>query len=227
MIRHRRRAGRPGRKGHPAVPLLTDEARAIPMGGFEHARRLGHPYVGCEHWLLALAGTDHPAGAALREHGVTPERVEEQVVRLAGGGLFGDLDRTALAAVGIDVDAVRDRMTETFGLEALSRAGHAAGGRPVGRPRWDPRRQGGPGVHADGVFLPHSPDVIQCLLGARAEQQARHEAQIGVELLAFSLLSLTQGLVPPVLADLATPAAVLRSAVADACRATGEPPRHQ
>lgn len=130
MIRRHRRPGL-------TMPLLTEEARAIPMGGFEHARRLGLPYVGCEHWLIALAGADHPAAAALREHGVTPERVEEQVVRLSGGGLFGDLDRNALAAVGIDVDAVRDRMTETFGLEALSRASHAARPRPIIGPRWD------------------------------------------------------------------------------------------
>ena len=71
MIRRRRRPGL-------TVPLLTEEARAIPMGGFEHARRLGLPYVGCEHWLIALAGADHPAAAALREHGVTPERVESR-----------------------------------------------------------------------------------------------------------------------------------------------------
>jgi hypothetical protein len=215
MIRRRRR---------PAVPLLTAEARAIPMGGFEHARRLGLPYVGCEHWLIALAGADHPAAGALREHGVTPEGVEEQAVRLSGGGLFGDLDAEALAAVGIDVDAVRDRMTETFGLEALSRASHAARPRPIIGPRWDPRRPG-PGVHANGVFLPHSPDVGQCLCNARAEQLARHDSQIGVELLATALLSVSKGLVPPILAALGTPAATLRAAVADACRATGEPPQ--
>jgi len=33
------------------------------------------------------------------------------------------------------------------------------------------------------------------------------------------------GLVPPILAALGTPAATLRAAVADACRATGEPPQ--
>jgi Clp amino terminal domain, pathogenicity island component len=63
-----------GRRRWPGVvPLLTEEARAIPIGGFEHARRLGLPYVGCEHWLIALAGAGHPAGAALREHGVTKQ----------------------------------------------------------------------------------------------------------------------------------------------------------
>jgi hypothetical protein len=75
------------------------------------------------------------------------------------------------------------------------------------------------------VFLPHGPDVGQCLRNARAEQLARHDTQIGVELLALSLLSVTKGLVPPILAALGTPAATLSAAVADACRATGEPPQ--
>lgn len=215
-----------GRRRRPDNPLLTAAARAIPMGGFEQARRLGHPYVGCEHWLLALAAAEHPAAAVLREHGITPERVEEQAVRLAGGGLFGDLDRNALAAVGIDVDAVRDRMTETFGSEALSRAGRAAHPRGNPGPRWDPRRRYvGPGVHANGVYIPHSPDVPQCIRNARAEQEARHDAQMGVEHLALGLLSVTRGQVPPILAALGVPAPVLRAAVADRCPATGEPPR--
>jgi ATP-dependent Clp protease ATP-binding subunit ClpA len=221
----RRRRRTPAR----AVPLMTAEARAIQMGAFEDALRLGHAYVGSEHTLLALAGADHPAAAVLREHGVTPGRVEEQVVRLAGGGLFGDLDRNALAAVGIDVDAVRDRMTETFGREALSRAGQAATAHPWGiaGPRWDPRRRGGPGIHAGGVFRPHSPDAAQFLRNARAEQLDRHDPQIGVEHFALSLLSLTDGQVPPILAALGVETSALRAAVIDRCPATGEPPREQ
>jgi ATP-dependent Clp protease ATP-binding subunit ClpA len=213
------------RRKRPAVPLLTAEARAIHMGAFEHARRLGNPYVGSEHMLLTLAGADHPAGAALRERGITPERVEEQAIKLSGGGLFGDLDRNALAAVGIDVDAVRARMTETFGPEALSRAGQAAHPRGISGPRWDPRRRGGgPGIHAGGVFLPHSPDAIQAVRNAIAEKQARQDAQVGVELLALGLLSVTKGLVPPILDAIGVSAGELRAAVADRGRETGEPP---
>jgi Clp amino terminal domain, pathogenicity island component len=126
--------------------------------------------------------------------------------------------------VGIDVDAVRDRMTETFGPEALSRAGHAVRGRPVSRPRWDPRRSG-PGISDNGVFLPHSSDALECLRTVRAVQRAHRDTQIGVGVLAMSLLAVDTGLVPPILAALGTPAATLRAAVTDACRATGEPPQ--
>lgn len=218
MIRHRRST---------ASPLLTAEARAIPIGGFEHARRLGHPYVGCEHWLLALAGAGHPAAAALREHGVTPDRVEEQVVRLAGGGLFGDLDRNALAAVGIDVDAVRDRLAESLGQQALSQAGHAAQPRDPDVPWWDPRRRSVAGMHVHGVYLPGGPGMGQCFRNMRAEAQARHDPQIGVEHLALGLLSVTEGLLPGVLAALGVTAAELRTAVTGrvAGGETGEPPR--
>jgi len=206
-------------------PLLTEGARKVQMGAFEHARRLGHPYVGCEHTLLSLAGVDHPAAAVLREHGVTPDRVEEQLIRLWGGGLFGDLDSNALAAVGIDVDAVRTRMTETFTPEALSRAGHATHPRGFSGSRWDPRpRHVGPGIHANGVYLPHSPDLIQVMRTAFAEREERPDAQVGVDTLALGVLSCPTGLVPQVLAALGVPADVLRAAVTGRCRATGEPP---
>ena len=38
--------------------------------------------------------------------------------------MFGDLNRNALAAIGIDLDAVRARMESSFGPEALTQAIH-------------------------------------------------------------------------------------------------------
>src|ERR1700691_6060605 len=69
---------------------MTTDARTISMHAYEHAIRLGHSYLGSEHFLLALAAADQPAGAVLRGHGVTPDSVEAEIVRLAGAGLFGD-----------------------------------------------------------------------------------------------------------------------------------------
>src|SRR5262249_61049034 len=43
---------------------------------------LGHDFIGGEHLLLALAGSWTPAGAALREQGVTPDQVRAQIQRL-------------------------------------------------------------------------------------------------------------------------------------------------
>jgi len=104
---------------------FTGEARRIVVQAQEDARRLGHGYIGPEHMLLAVASTGQPVSAVLRDHGVTPERVEAELLRIAGGGhpadLLGDLDREALAAIGIDLDAVRDRLETAFGRDALAR----------------------------------------------------------------------------------------------------------
>ncbi|MGH3162687.1 MAG: Clp protease N-terminal domain-containing protein, partial [Streptosporangiaceae bacterium] len=109
---------------------FTPEARTLVALASEHARRLGHRYVGGEHILLAAVGADQPASAVLRAHGVTPELVEEEIVRRvglgAGAGLFGGLDKDALATIGIDLDAVRARIEASFGPQALARAGQAA-----------------------------------------------------------------------------------------------------
>jgi ATP-dependent Clp protease ATP-binding subunit ClpA len=194
---------------------MTQDARTVSICAYEHAIRLGHRYLGSEHFLLALASADQPAGAVLREHGVTPERVEEEIVRLAGAGLFGDLDRDALAAIGIDVDAVHARIEASLGPEALTQAGQAVHRGPR-LPRLNPRRRSG--AERDGVFLPHAPGVEQSLQNARREAQARHDTQIGVEHLALGLLAASERPVPGILSALGVSAPVLRAAILDRYR---------
>jgi Clp amino terminal domain, pathogenicity island component len=118
---------------------FTDSARHLLVQAQHEARRLGHNYIGCEHLLLAAAGIAEPAGAALRDQGVTPERVEAEIVRTVGRGQAADpagrapdpagpgdplhgLDREALASIGIDLDVVRARLEAAFGPGALDRA---------------------------------------------------------------------------------------------------------
>jgi ClpA/ClpB-like protein len=105
---------------------FTPDARSVVVDAQQHARCLGHRYIGCEHLLLAIVGTEQPAGEVMRESGVTPDHVEQQIVRLVGLGtgadLFADLDRAALAAIGIDLDAVRARIEARFGVDALEHA---------------------------------------------------------------------------------------------------------
>jgi|HubBroStandDraft_3_1064219.scaffolds.fasta_scaffold12966_3 hypothetical protein len=205
-----------------AVPRLTAGARAIQMGAFDAATRMGHPYMGGEHVLLALTGADDPGPAVLREHGVTPERVEEQIIRLWGGGVFGDLDPKLLATIGIDVDAVRTRTVDSFGPTALHRAAVAQRAREArrrrqGAARWDPRRRNGKvGAHRDGVFLPVGPGAFQCMHYARLAEQERHDSQIGVGHFALGVLSVTEGLAPSILAALLdTSVLAVRGAIAD------------
>ena len=122
---------------------FTDGARQVVVRAQEDARRLGHNYIGCEHLLLAATETGEPAGVVLRDQGVTPERVEAEILRTIGRGSAGadplrGLDREALAAIGIDLDVVRARIEAAFGPDALDRAvlAHRRAADGGGRPAW-------------------------------------------------------------------------------------------
>jgi ATP-dependent Clp protease ATP-binding subunit ClpA len=194
---------------------MNAEAVAVAIDAYDHALRLGHGYLGSEHFLLALTEADQPAGAVLREHGVTPERVEAEIARRAGAALFGDLDRDALAAIGIDVNAVRTRVEASFEPAALTSASHALHPEPRRR-RPDPRRVSG--ASRDGVFLRHSPSAEQALHNTRVAGQERNDTELGVEHLALGLLAVSEGPVPSILSALAVSAAQLRVAILDRYR---------
>jgi ATP-dependent Clp protease ATP-binding subunit ClpA len=102
---------------------FTDKARAVVVGAQGHARELKHRRVGTEHVLLAILTTtpDGPTARTLRDVGVTAEIVREEIVRWVGVGNspLGEADADALAAIGIDLDAVRAKVEESFGEGAL------------------------------------------------------------------------------------------------------------
>jgi len=215
---------------------FTVGARAVVVQAQEHARRLGHGYIGCEHLLLAAASAGEPAGAALREQGVTPEGVEAEIVRLAGlgqaAGLFSALDRDALASIGIDIDAVRAQIEAAFGPDALTRAGPGIcrGSRPAA-PRGPLallHRSRGAGRGRDATasvrparptgHIPFTPRAKKSLELSLREAKARQDGYIGVEHLALALAGMNAGSVPPILSALGTTQAALRAAVLDRYR---------
>jgi ATP-dependent Clp protease ATP-binding subunit ClpA len=212
---------------------FTGDARNTVVQAQEHARRLGHRYIGCEHLLLAAASTGEPASAALREHGVTPQAVETEIVRLAGLGqanLFSALDREALASIGIDLDAVRARIEAAFGSDAFTRAGPytcrkrrpALRKNPLTQLR-HPRRAGRnqhattPGGHTTG-HIPFTPRAKKSLEHSLREAKARHDNYIGVEHLTLALVAINEGAVPPILSALGASPATLRAAILDRYR---------
>jgi hypothetical protein len=107
---------------------LTRDTRAALARALGHACRLARRYVSGEHLMTVLisafyAGRDpRPARAALHACGATPEHLAEEIARRAGPGavLFGGLDRDALAAIGIDLDAVRAKIESSFAPEDLA-----------------------------------------------------------------------------------------------------------
>jgi Clp amino terminal domain, pathogenicity island component len=214
----------------------------VVAGARENALRLGHRWIGCEHLLLALAATDGQAGIILRGHGVTPERVRAEVVRLAGTGrgvsLFDVLDADALAAIGIDLDAVRGKVEAAFGPDALT----AAPARWPRRRRWADRRArrarrqvavpatgpvtGAPGprpapdagtghgqLPAGPGRIPFTPRAKKCLMHAVLEARTGHSGQVGVEHLGLAVVSMADGAVPPILSALGASSPHLRTEI--------------
>ncbi len=213
---------------------FTAGARAIVVQAQEHARRLGHGYIGCEHLLLAAASTGEPAGAVLRERGVTPEGVEAEIVRRAGlgqaAGLFSALDRDALASIGIDIDAVRAQIEAAFGPDALTRgrSGTRCGPAVARGPLALLRRSRGAGRGRDTAVgahparptghIPFTPHAKKSLELSLREAVARHDGYIGAEHLTLALVGMDAGAVPPILSALGTTQAALRAAILDRYR---------
>jgi ATP-dependent Clp protease ATP-binding subunit ClpA len=100
---------------------FTDEARNAVVAAQREASALDHGWIGTEHLLLALlADADGRAARVLRDFAVDVAWARGEVERIVGRG-EPDLDADALATLGIDLDAVRERVERTFGAGALSR----------------------------------------------------------------------------------------------------------
>lgn len=200
---------------------FTAPSQEIVAHAQEHARRLGHRFIGGEHLLLTVAGSPAPVGGVLRAHGITLERVESQVVDMvglgAGAGLFAGLDAAALATIGIDLDAVRARVEAVYGPDALARAGSDRGCRRRARVRTG--RVGG-ATSASG-YLPFTPRAKKTFEDALHIAAANHDTHVGPEHIALALLDQTSGPVPPILAALDVTPTALRAAITDRYRAAG------
>jgi ATP-dependent Clp protease ATP-binding subunit ClpA len=157
---------------------FTAGAREVVVGAQAEARELGHGTTGTEHLLLALLARPATQTAqVLARHGLGREQVREAVTALVGGD---DLDAEALTTLGIDLDAVRDRVEATFGPGALSRGGR--------------RRE--PGGHIP--FTPRAKKVLELSL---RETLALGSRSITEAHIALGLLREGQGLAAKVLHD--------------------------
>ena len=113
---------------------LSPEAREVMRLALAEAEQLGHGYVGDEHVLLGLLGEQaSPASSLLRGHGLDLASACAELQRLSAAGLMPRLradDAGALQAVGIDVQAVRQRLVTAFGEQAVRAAVWRASRRP-------------------------------------------------------------------------------------------------
>ena len=113
---------------------LSPEAREVMRLALAESGQLGHGYAGDEHVLLGLlrAQASH-ASSLLQGHGVDLASARAELRRLSAAGLMPRSradDAGALRAVGVDVEAVRQRLVTAFGADAVGAAVWRASRRP-------------------------------------------------------------------------------------------------
>jgi ATP-dependent Clp protease ATP-binding subunit ClpA len=101
---------------------FSDEARQAIVLAQEEAVELHHGWIGTEHLLLGVLRARGEGARLLNGFGVELASAREEVLAIIGSG-EDDIDRDALATLGIDLDAVRERVERSFGRGALSRRG--------------------------------------------------------------------------------------------------------
>ncbi len=105
---------------------LSPAAREVMSLALTESEQLGNGYLGDEHVLLGLLrGQASRASSLLRGHGLDLASARAELQRLSAAGLMPRSrvdDAGALRAVGIDVEAVRQRLVTAFGAEAVGAA---------------------------------------------------------------------------------------------------------
>ncbi len=113
---------------------LSPAAREVMSLALTESEQLGNGYLGDEHVLLGLLrGQASRASSLLRGHGLDLASARAELQRLSAAGLMPRSrvdDAGALRAVGIDVEAVRQRLVTAFGAEAVGAAIWRASRRP-------------------------------------------------------------------------------------------------
>ncbi|MQY30233.1 Clp protease N-terminal domain-containing protein [Nocardia aurantia] len=101
---------------------FAETTRASVMTAAEQARELRSPSLDVEHLLLGVVrNADDGLREVLTEHGLEAEEIRKALYRRSSGNPLGEEDAAALRSIGIDLDAVRESLTATFGEDALDR----------------------------------------------------------------------------------------------------------
>ena len=148
------------------------DTMAIVDGALDEARRLGHNYLGTEHLLVALVRRPDllPDGVAalLPTETAVLESLLEVLDRPP------EDDATLLANIGIDLEAMRSAVGQSFGDDAIERLGR----RRVHQP-WQPwRRPRRRCVSLLGGSMGVAPRVKQAFELAAGHVDRRHRATI-------------------------------------------------
>ena len=167
---------------------FTRAAREVVVGARQQAREAGHSTVGTEHLLLGLAVDRGVAGRVLAAAGLDPATVRAGVSRLLDPSrrLVSDEDAAVLRSIGIDVEAVQDRVERAFGPDLLSR--------PAGSRRRGRFRRRGPA----STFSRRAKKALELAL---REAIRLHDREIGAEHILLGLLREGGGRAAQVITD--------------------------
>lgn len=169
--------------------FFTDRARHAVSLSQDEAIALGHDFIGTEHLLLGLVGTDQStAGDVLREQGVELTRAREQAVRiLEAAGIIaagGQPAKDALSSLGINVEEIQRQADTNFGPGAFQYP------RPA-----------------------YTPDAKKALEHTLSEARALGQEKFGTEHILLGMLAAGEGRGLEVLAALGVDPNGLREAV--------------
>lgn len=180
---------------------FTTAAREVVNGAQAEARLCRQHHIGTEHLLLAMLQPGRGlAHDVLTAAGLDHDRVAGFVTNLADATEpLGAADAAALEAIGIDLDAVRAKLEETFGPGAL-----APPQPPPRRGLFRRRRTPGTG-HLP--FTTRSKVVLELSLREALRLKHRH---IGTEHLLLGVIREGKGLAARIITDAGIDLADLR-----------------
>lgn len=194
---------------------FSEDARAVVVSAQQEANRFGHNYVGTEHLLLGLMAHGSGVGVeVLAEAGVRLDTARSAALRMLGRGFHApspEEERAALAAIGIDLDLVRERIEEVFGPGALER--------PLAfgpRRRWGLRRRARrPDARCASLtgdsrfrFPPRAKKAVELSV---VEAEALGRATVEVDHLLLGLLDVPEGIAAHLLGELGVDVQALRA----------------
>lgn len=146
---------------------FTKDAREVVVGAQSAARELGALSIGSEHLLQVLVELGGPVADALTRSGL-----DTAALHRAANGAEDAMDPDALAAIGIDLAAVRQLADEVFGPGALDQ----------------PRAKGRAGKRG---HVPFTKDAKKVLEVALREAIALRDREIRTDHLVLAMTALT------------------------------------
>jgi ATP-dependent Clp protease ATP-binding subunit ClpA len=150
---------------------FTRSAKAAVVLAQESASELNAQEIGPEHLLVgAVQSAGHVLSAAFSGYGLTADVIRARLVAGDGDGEF-EGDAEALRSIGIDLHAIRDGISRTFGPDAWDDAFRKSGRRR--------RRRG---------HIPFTRSAKKVLGLALREALAHKDGSIGCEHIVLGIL---------------------------------------